>query len=113
LPVEKQVVIVYAGTNGFVDKLPVESLREFESELYRFIDANHPEVWQEIREKREIDDTLKNKVDKILKSFAKQFVASQGGEAAADEPKEKKSKKKAKDGEGKAKKQEAEAKAEA
>jgi F-type H+-transporting ATPase subunit alpha len=111
LPVEKQVVIVYAGTNGFVDKLPVESLREFESELYRFIDANHPEVWQEIREKREIDDTLKNKVDKLLKTFAKQFVASQGGEAAADEPKEKKSKKKAKDGEGKAKKHEAEAEA--
>ena len=115
LPVEKQVMIVYAGTNGFVDKLPVESLREFEAELYRFIDDKHPEIWQEIREKREVDEELKKKVDKALKSFTKQFVASQqgDGESVDDEAKEKKSKKKAskESGEGKAKKREAEAEA--
>jgi F-type H+/Na+-transporting ATPase subunit alpha len=115
LPVEKQVMIVYAGTNGFVDKLPVESLREFEIELYRYIDDKYPEIWPEIREKKEVDDELKKKVDKALKTFAKQFVSSQqggDGEAADDEAKEKKSKKKAKDsGEGKAKKREAEAEA--
>ena len=113
LAVEKQVMIIYAGTNGFVDKLPVESLREFEVELYRYIDDKHPDVWQEIREKKEVDDELKKKVDKLLKTFAKQFVASEqgDGEAADDDAKEKKSKKKAsKDaGEGKAKKREAEA----
>jgi F-type H+-transporting ATPase subunit alpha len=112
LPVEKQVLIVYAGTNGLVDKLPVESLREFETELYRFIDQNHPEIWKEIREKREIDDTLKKAVDTALKTFVNRFVSSKegGGEAEA---KEKKSKKKAsKDAsDGKAKKREAEAEA--
>jgi F-type H+-transporting ATPase subunit alpha len=112
LAVEKQVIIIYAGTNGFVDKLPVESLREFETELYRYIDDKHPEIWTEIREKREVGDELKTKVDKVLKTFAKQFVSSQQGGDAAEGPKEKKSKKKAgKDPDGKAKKHEAEAEA--
>jgi F-type H+-transporting ATPase subunit alpha len=114
LPVEKQVMIVYAGTTGLVDKLPVESLREFEVELYRFIDQNHPEIWKEIREKREIDDTLKKTVDASLKTFVKRFVSSkEGGGEEAEGAKEKKSKKKGgKDAsDGKAKKREAEAEA--
>jgi F-type H+-transporting ATPase subunit alpha len=112
LPVERQVLIVYAGTTGLVDKLPVESLREFEAELYRFIDQNHPELWKEIREKKEIDEELKKTVDKGLKEFVKRFVSSkEGGGEGAEEPKEKKSKKKGKDSDGKAKKREAEAEA--
>ena len=59
LPVEKQVVIVYAGTNGYIDKLPVDSLREYEEELYRYIDEKHPELWKEIREKGELTDEIK------------------------------------------------------
>jgi F-type H+-transporting ATPase subunit alpha len=107
-------LIVYAGTTGLVDKLPVESLREFEVELYRFIDQNHPEIWKDIREKREIDEALKKSVDAALKTFLKRFVSSkEGGGEEAEEAKEKKSKKKAsKDAsDGKAKKREAEAEA--
>jgi F-type H+-transporting ATPase subunit alpha len=109
LPVEKQVVIVYAGTNGFVDKLPVDSLREFEVELFRFIDENHPEIWKDIREKREIDDELKKTVDKALKTFTKRFVSSKEDGVPDDEKAEKKPKKKSKDSDAKAKKREAEA----
>jgi F-type H+-transporting ATPase subunit alpha len=76
LPVEKQVLIIYAGTNGFVDKLPVESLKEFEQELYRHVDEKHPDLWSDIREKREITDEIKKKLDKVLKKFVKNFVAS-------------------------------------
>jgi F-type H+-transporting ATPase subunit alpha len=114
LPVEKQVLVVYAGTNGYTDKLPVESLREFEAELYGFIDDNHPEIWQEIRQKREIDEELKGKVDKALKTFTKRFVASkEEGKSGEGEPKEKKARKKAgkESTDGKAKKREAEAEA--
>jgi F-type H+/Na+-transporting ATPase subunit alpha len=109
LPVERQVIIVYAGTNGFTDKLPVESLREFETELYRFIDEKYPEIWTEIREKREMNDELKAKVDKALKTFTKRFVASKegGGGEDDDEPKEKKSKKKSKESAESKKKREA------
>ncbi|MBK7584376.1 MAG: F0F1 ATP synthase subunit alpha [Myxococcales bacterium] len=76
LAVEKQVVIVYAGTNGFVDKLPVASLKAFEKELYSHIDEKHPDLWEDIREKREITDDVKKKLDKVLKKFVKNFVAS-------------------------------------
>ena len=41
LPVEKQIVIIFAGTNGYLDDLPVEQCRKFEEELYRFVDNAH------------------------------------------------------------------------
>jgi F-type H+-transporting ATPase subunit alpha len=78
LPVEKQVVIVYAGTKGFVDKLSVESLGEYERELYRFIDEKHPEIWKTIREKKAISDDFKPAFEAALKTFTDGFVASKG-----------------------------------
>ena len=45
-----------------------------------------PEIWQEVREKREIGDELKGKIDKLLKTFTKKFVASKEGGTAEDEP---------------------------
>ncbi len=77
LPIEKQVVIIYAGTQGYVDKLPVDSLKAYEQELYRHIDEKHPDLWKEIREKREIKDDLKKKLEKVLEKFSKNFVASE------------------------------------
>jgi F-type H+/Na+-transporting ATPase subunit alpha len=76
LPVEKQVVIVYAGTAGYTDKLPVDSLKQFEHDLYRYIDDKHPELWTDIKAKREITDDIKKTLDKALKSFVKKFAAS-------------------------------------
>jgi F-type H+/Na+-transporting ATPase subunit alpha len=77
LPVEKQVVIVYAGTAGYTDKLPVESLKQYEIDLYRYIDEKHPELWTDIKTKREITDDIKKLLDKALKAFGKKFVASE------------------------------------
>jgi len=76
LAVEKQVVIIYAGTQGYVDKLPVESLRQYEEELYRFIDEKHPDLFEDIRTKKEVNDEIKKKLEKVLKAFGKQFVTS-------------------------------------
>jgi F-type H+/Na+-transporting ATPase subunit alpha len=76
IPVEKQIVIIYAGTNGYVDKLPVESLREYEQELFRHLDDKHGEFLTEIREKKEITDEIKKRLDKVLKKFTDKFVAS-------------------------------------
>jgi F-type H+-transporting ATPase subunit alpha len=77
LPIEKQIVIIYAGTAGYTDKLPVESLREFEHELYRYIDNKHPELWTELQEKKEITDDIKKKLDKALKRFVKRFKSQE------------------------------------
>ncbi len=78
LPVEKQVVIIYAGTKGFLDKLSVESLAEYERELYRFIDEKHPEIWKTLREKKAITDDFKPAFEGALKAFTDSFVASKG-----------------------------------
>jgi len=76
LSVEKQVVIIFAGTQGYVDKLPVESLRQYEEELYRYIDEKEPSLFEDIRTKKEITDEIKKKLEKVLKTFGKQFVSS-------------------------------------
>jgi F-type H+-transporting ATPase subunit alpha len=88
LPVEKQVLLVFAGTQGYTDTLPVESLRTYEQELYRYIDEKHPDIWSDIKEKRELTDDLRKKVEKALKAFNKKFVAQgdkKSAGAAADE----------------------------
>ncbi|MBM3765932.1 MAG: F0F1 ATP synthase subunit alpha [Acidobacteria bacterium] len=75
LPVEKQVLIIYAGTGGFTDDLPVESCRRFENELYPFIESAYPNLLPSIREKRELSSDLKAELDKALKDFKGRFQA--------------------------------------
>jgi F-type H+-transporting ATPase subunit alpha len=75
LPVEKQVLIIYVGTTGMLDDLPVEQCRAFESELYRFMDTSHAPVLQAIAEKKTLDDALKSQLNTILKEFKQRFVA--------------------------------------
>jgi F-type H+-transporting ATPase subunit alpha len=59
LPVEKQVAVIFAGTNGLLDDLAVEECRPFEAELYRFLENSRPAILNDIREKKTIDDALK------------------------------------------------------
>ena len=75
-PVEKQVVLVYAGTKGFVDKLPVDSLRDFERELYRMLDEKYPTLLTSIREKGELTSELEAELKKALTEFSSQFIQS-------------------------------------
>src|SRR5579862_5600834 len=67
LPVEKQILIIFAGTNGFLDDLPVEACRKFELELYRFVDNAHPALLAAIRDKKTIDDALKGQIEGVLR----------------------------------------------
>ncbi len=66
---EKQVLIIWAATNGFTDDVPVEDLRKFEDELLRFIENSHPAVLQKLREKKEIDDEIQKDLEQSLKDF--------------------------------------------
>jgi F-type H+/Na+-transporting ATPase subunit alpha len=79
LPIEKQVLIIYAGTNGYVDDLPVGAIRNFESELYRFIENAHAGLLTEIREQKTLSDDLKAKLDAALKEFKERFKAEHAG----------------------------------
>ncbi|HXQ21699.1 MAG TPA: F0F1 ATP synthase subunit alpha [Candidatus Acidoferrales bacterium] len=74
LPVERQALIIYAATNGYVDQLPEDKVRRYEAELYRFIENRHPDVFEDIRTKKQFDDALKAKVNKVLDEFKGLFA---------------------------------------
>src|SRR5947208_1993446 len=74
LPFSKQILIIYAGTNGFLDDLNVEQLREFEAELYKYIDSMNAKLLDSIMQKKTIDDALKADIEKTLKEFKQRFV---------------------------------------
>ena len=73
LPVQKQVLIIFAGTNGFVDHLPVSALKKYEQELYAFVESRHPDLLPEIVKKRELNDELRAKIKKVLEEFNANF----------------------------------------
>jgi F-type H+-transporting ATPase subunit alpha len=73
LPVAKQILIIYVGTNGFVDHLPVEAIKKYEEELIAFVEAKAPDLFDEILKRREITDEIKGKINKILEDFNANF----------------------------------------
>jgi len=77
LPVEKQILIIFAGTNAYLDDIPVERCRAFEEELFRFADNVHPDILRDIREKKVLDDDLRARMHAALKEFKERFKAEQ------------------------------------
>jgi F-type H+-transporting ATPase subunit alpha len=77
-PVEKQIVIIYAGTNGFLDELEVSDCGPFEQSLYRFLDASHTALLGKIREKKALDDDIKAQLAAVLKEAKEKFKAERG-----------------------------------
>src|ERR1035441_9062351 len=75
LPIEKQIMIIWAGTKGYLDDLPVEVCRKFEAELYRFLDNAQRAVLDEIRTKKVLDADLTAKIKAIIEEFKSRFVA--------------------------------------
>ncbi len=82
LPVEKQVVIIYAATNGYLDPVPVDQVRAYETDLYRFLDTSRGSLMAQLTEKKALDDALKDELNKALEEFGKTFAAT-GRTAAA------------------------------
>src|SRR5664279_1829382 len=82
LPVEKQIVIIFAGTNGYLDDLPLDQCRKFEDDLYRFVDNAHRGLWEEIRTKRVLDDALRASLKAVIEEFKTRFMAEQPAVAA-------------------------------
>jgi len=82
LTVEKQVAIIYAATNGYLDAVPVEQVRAYESELYKFLDTRRSQLLSSLNEKKQIDDTIKPELNAALEEFGKSFAASQKTAAA-------------------------------
>ena len=74
LPVEKQVVIIYAANSGRLDKIPVDRLGDYERGLYDFIEQRTPKIFENIRTKKTIDDELKGTLDRTLEEYTNSFA---------------------------------------
>jgi F-type H+-transporting ATPase subunit alpha len=82
LAVEQQVLIVFAGGNGYLDDLEISEVRRFERELYPFVETNHPNVFKGLREKKAIDDAVKADMIQALDAFKERFKAGSAAAAA-------------------------------
>jgi F-type H+-transporting ATPase subunit alpha len=83
LPFSKQILIIYAGTQGLLDDMPVDQLREFEKGLYEFVDLNNPGVLSAIEEKKTLDDELRKSMTDVIKQYKDQFVSEHQAAAKA------------------------------
>jgi F-type H+/Na+-transporting ATPase subunit alpha len=74
LTVDRQVAIIYAGTNGYLDDLPVTSMREFETGLYVFLEKQYPDVLHDLSVKFELTDAIEARLKKALEAYKAEFV---------------------------------------
>jgi F-type H+-transporting ATPase subunit alpha len=82
LPVEKQILMIFAGTNGYLDDFGTEDCLPFEQGLYDFMDTSYPSVGKKIVEKRQLDDALRAEIRKMLDEFKAKFLAERKVKAA-------------------------------
>jgi F-type H+-transporting ATPase subunit alpha len=73
LPVEKQIMIIFAGNRGYLDDLPVERIARYEAELHAFMEREHRDILQTLREKKSIDARLEEAINAALKEFGARF----------------------------------------
>ena len=74
MKVEEQVVVIYAGVNGYLDPIKVSDVGRFESELLRFMRADHMDILDDIREKKQISDETGKKLKDAVEKFSKAFA---------------------------------------
>ena len=82
LSVERQVFILFAGTNGYLDRVDEGDIAAYEEELYQFLDVRHGDLVARLSESKKLDDELKADVNAALKEFTEQFTAARKGAAA-------------------------------
>jgi F-type H+-transporting ATPase subunit alpha len=76
MPVEKQVVSIFAGTNGYLDEIPVEQVQRYEKELLEMMDMKHPDLLNAIAEQKDLTDEITTKLKSILQQFTDSFKVS-------------------------------------
>ena len=82
LPVEKQILIIFAGTNGYLDDLAPDDCQPFEQGLYEFMDNSYPSVGSQLVEKKQIDEPLRGEICKLLEEHKAKFLAERKAKAA-------------------------------
>jgi F-type H+-transporting ATPase subunit alpha len=80
--VERQIAIIFAGTQGLIDDMPVDQIREFETFLFEFLDRRHAQVLADIASKKELTDELRAALTAAINAAKAEFMASRGIKAA-------------------------------
>jgi F-type H+-transporting ATPase subunit alpha len=83
LPMEKEVLIIFAANEGYFDKLDVTQIKPFEHDLYAFVEAKHKDLLDEVRGKREISDDLRKRLITAFDQFMQTFAPAQAAQPAA------------------------------
>ncbi|RUM65720.1 MAG: F0F1 ATP synthase subunit alpha, partial [Sulfurimonas sp.] len=73
LPAEKQALIIFAGNSGYLDDMPFTAVTKFEAELYPFVEARYPQIFENIRSALKIDDDTEALMKKALEEFKASF----------------------------------------
>jgi F-type H+-transporting ATPase subunit alpha len=71
---EEQVIVLMAGTSGYADKVPVEKISDWQTDLLRYMNASHPEINKEIIQKKAVSDELREKMNQAFKTFANSWT---------------------------------------
>lgn len=74
IPVEKQVVLMYAGANGYIDNYPESALKKYEQEMLSYVENSHADILSDIKEKKQLDSQIEDKLTTALNNFKDQFV---------------------------------------
>lgn len=74
LPIERQVVIIFAGARGYMDDIAVANITKFEANLYPFLEAKYPQIFEDIRSKKMLDKDIEETLCKALEEFKSSFV---------------------------------------
>jgi F-type H+-transporting ATPase subunit alpha len=82
LPVEKQIVIIFAGTQGLLDDLPADQVRAFEEFLHPLFERRHAPLLAELANKKELTDEMREALTKAINEARTEFAASRGIKAA-------------------------------
>jgi F-type H+-transporting ATPase subunit alpha len=83
LPFSKQITIIFAGTNGYLDDIPVDQCRDFEMGLYAYVDSMNPGMFQAIETRKALDDQIKADMNKTIKDYKDRFMAEKQNALAA------------------------------
>jgi F-type H+-transporting ATPase subunit alpha len=77
LTIAEQVMVIYAGTKGFLDQLPAALIKKFETEFYIYMQKNFPKIKEEIQSKKELSDMLMKELDEAISVFLKHFLSKE------------------------------------
>jgi F-type H+/Na+-transporting ATPase subunit alpha len=78
VPIERQVISIWAGTNGYLDDVQVDDVSRFEAEFLEHIDANHPQIPEYLREQGDLPEDIEQQLHDAVKEFRRRFRPSEG-----------------------------------